>query len=88
MGSVFLDGEGRFGGFGSGGGFGAREVDLPVGGAGEDVGAAKGGVGDGVDGGSMGGEGVDEAGREGGCCRHFGRSGEARGGAKAAGMVK
>ena len=57
---VALDGLGRSGG----GGLCAGEVDLPVGAAGEDVGAAEGGEGNGVDGAGVRGERVEPGGRE------------------------
>lgn len=55
------------------GGFGAGQVDLAVGGAGEDVSATEGGEGYGVDGPSVGGDRVDSVARE-GCGAHRGET--------------
>lgn len=58
---VLLYGPGRRRFRGLAGWLGSREVDLPVGGACEDVGSAEGGEGDGVDGARVGGERIHEA---------------------------
>ena len=86
MGGVLLDGDGRFGGVGAGGWFSAGEVDLTVGRAREDVGAAERGEGDGVDGGGVRGQRVDEAGGKVRSCHRVSGGWEAK--TKATVMVK
>lgn len=85
MGGILLDGYCGLVGVGR---LGAREVNLPVGGASEDVSAAEGGEGDGIDGRGVGSESIDQAGgmREGRC--HGEGEGRLRGDAMAVGMVK